>query len=97
MEKIRFFLLILLISAFGFGGSALYVIQKDQALPEVVEKQPNVNVCAVNTERAKTANEESRQMERTEKLVEKIVTRVSEPWAAIQSKVNNTVDKYSRK
>ncbi|OGB97288.1 hypothetical protein A3F06_01010 [candidate division TM6 bacterium RIFCSPHIGHO2_12_FULL_36_22] len=91
MEKIRFFLLILLISAFGFGGSALYVIQKDQALSEVVEKQQNVNVCAENTERAKTANEESRQMERTEKLVEKIVTRVSEPWAAIQSKVNNTV------
>ncbi len=88
MNKSRFLFLILLVSAFGFGGSAFYVLQKDQddmkevSELEVFEKRDVVKPIQ---------SDQTQQVENADKLVEKIVNRVNEPWSAIQSKVNNTV------
>jgi len=86
MKATRFFWLILLGTACAFGGSALYVVQKDlepqvQAVTALVEKEeacPPAQDCVMRDADS-------------EKIIESIISRVNEPWSAVQVKINNTV------
>lgn len=87
MKMIHSLYLVLLISAFGLGGSVLHIIkQGDQKAAAVSAKSSKKD------QSNKDCIAQSEPQERVvERVVERIVQKVAEPWSAIQTKVDNTV------